>query len=111
MFFAKTRVQTISMQQAAAALAADDSIQIIDVRSPAEYRQGHIPSSVNLPLDEAQSIQTIARDLNARIFVYCLSGARSRRACALFCKLGYTDVTNMGGISGWSGAIERGSVV
>ncbi|MEG0616124.1 MAG: rhodanese-like domain-containing protein [Oscillospiraceae bacterium] len=108
MFFAKPKFNTISILSARESLAKDTSIILIDVRSNAEYNEGHIPNSINIPLDKADLIEKAVSDKQARLFVYCLSGARSRSACGAFTKLGYTDVTNIGGINAWQGKIERG---
>ena len=75
---------------------------LLDVRTPEEYAQGHIPGSFNLPLDQVEGI-TFSRD--TPLFVYCLSGARSGRACAGLEQNGY-DVRNIGGIMGYHGPLE-----
>lgn len=74
---------------------------LLDVRSPEEYREKHIPGSVNLPLDRIYSVEGIVPDKNAKIIVYCLSGARASSAARALIRMGYTDVSNMGGIAGW----------
>lgn len=71
---------------------------ILDVRSPGEYEEGHIEGSINFPINEFKKIETVIPDKSASVYVYCLSGARSRRAAALLGHLGYTRVTDMGGI-------------
>lgn len=108
MFFSKTKSASLSMKEAKAELGEDPDIRLIDVRTRDEYRAGHIPGSVNLPLDQADGIATVVPNKSEKIFVYCLSGARSRSAAAYFTKLGYEDVSNIGGIAGWPGEIERG---
>ena len=75
---------------------------LLDVRTPQEYAQGHLPGSVNLPLDR---IQTIAVDKDAPLFVYCLSGGRSQQACGWLSKQGY-QAKNIGGVSGYNGSLE-----
>lgn len=79
---------------------------LLDVRSAQEYREGHIPSSVNLPLREINRIDELADSKEAPLFLYCLSGARSRQAEAVLQHLGYHNVKNLGGISNWHGAVE-----
>ncbi len=98
---------SISMKEAEKELQQDPSIVLVDVRSRQEYREGHIPNSWNIPLDQIKLIQEKIRDKNSRLFVYCLSGGRSATACMYLEKMGYTDVTNIGGISKWTGEIER----
>ncbi|MDF2567661.1 MAG: hypothetical protein K0R90_1117 [Oscillospiraceae bacterium] len=106
--FLKANQKSITMQQAQAELLKDRAIILIDVRMADEYIQGHIPGSMNIPLNSIQDIKTKVPDKSARIFVHCLSGARSQRACGILNTLGYTDVTNIGGINSWRGKIERG---
>ena len=53
---------------------------LLDVRTPEEYAAGHIPGSVNHPLERMQAYDG---DVSAPIFAYCRSGARSGRAVAL----------------------------
>ena len=74
---------------------------VLDVREPQEDAQGHVPGSVNLPLGQVASI-SLPRQ--TPLFVYCLSGARSRQACAELRQLGYQAV-NMGGVLGYKGSL------
>ena len=57
-------------------------------------------SSYTLKLNEASN----GKDT---IFVHCLSGARSRQAAAVLQQMGYTNVKNIGGISAYTGKVER----
>ena len=82
---------------------------LIDVRDPDEFASGHIPGAVNLPLQQFMKIGDVVSDKNAPLFVYCKSGARSKRACTGFTKLGYTNVKNIGGIDSYRGKKERAS--
>lgn len=107
MFFIKEKFASLPMTKAIMELKQDRSILLIDVRTPEEYAAGHIPNSKNIPLQQAEQIQTYFPDQDSRIFVYCLSGARSRSACGIFAKLGYHNITNIGGINAWNGSIER----
>ena len=58
---------------------------LLDVRTPEEYAEGHLPDSVNLPLDR---IETIAIAPSRPLFVYCRSGARSSQACSILKRRG-----------------------
>lgn len=81
---------------------------MIDVRSPDEYRGGHIEGALSIPLVSIPA--TASKRLpnkNAPIFAYCLSGARSAQACRELERQGYTNVVNMGGIGRWSGPLVR----
>ncbi|MCI9577011.1 MAG: rhodanese-like domain-containing protein [Clostridiales bacterium] len=98
---------SISMKEAEQELRRDPSIVLVDVRSRTEYREGHIPNSWNIPLDQIKLAAEKIKDKNSRLFVYCLSGGRSATACMHLEKMGYANVTNIGGISKWTGEIER----
>ncbi len=97
----------LSMREAASEIKTHPNIKVIDVRTPEEHRQGHIPGSLLVPLDQWEKIEMVVPDKSTPLFVYCLSGARSQAACRGFAKLGYTDVTNIGGIADYQGPLER----
>ena len=80
---------------------------LLDVRTPQEYREGHIPGSENVPLQTIDKIGSVADNKNIPLFVYCHSGGRSRQAVAMLQHMGYTNVQNIGGIVGYSGKVER----
>ena len=80
---------------------------LLDVRGADEYAEGHIPGSVNIPLQLRPMKKGLPEDLDTPIFVYCRSGGRSRRAAAFLEKEGYENVKNIGGIMNWKGEIER----
>ncbi len=80
---------------------------LLDVRTPQEYQEGHIPGSKNVPLQSIDKISTVADNKNIPLFVYCYSGGRSRQATAMLQHMGYANVTNIGGITAYSGKVER----
>ena len=80
---------------------------LLDVRTPQEYQEGHIPGSKNVPLQTIDKISSVADNKNIPLFVYCYSGGRSRQAAAVLQSMGYTNVTNIGGITAYSGKVER----
>ncbi|MBQ7785200.1 MAG: rhodanese-like domain-containing protein [Clostridia bacterium] len=80
---------------------------LVDVRTPGEYSQGHIPGSCNIPLQSIDKVADYADNKNIPLFVYCLSGARSQRAVGALKQMGYTRVKNLGGISGYRGKVEQ----
>ena len=87
--------------------SAADGAVLLDVRTPDEYRQGHIPGSKNVPLQSIEKVASMIENKAAPIFVHCLSGARSRQATAVLQLMGYTNVKNIGGISAYTGKVER----
>ncbi len=80
---------------------------LLDVRTRSEYRSGHIPGSVNLPLQDIDSAENVISDKSTPIFVYCQSGARSASASNGLRRIGYSVVKNIGGLNRYSGNLER----
>ena len=77
----------------------------IDVRSAAEYSEGHVEQAVNIPHQEiAEQIVAVTAEKDAEIYVYCRSGRRSGIAKETLENLGYTAVVNVGGLDD---ALER----
>lgn len=81
---------------------------LLDVRTREEYAAGHIGGSRNLPLEllPAAAPRELP-DRGAPLYVYCRSGGRSRRAAALLKRMGYTNVTDIGGIADYRGRVVR----
>lgn len=66
---------------------------IVDVRSPQEYREGHIDGAINLPeYNIRRNVQNILPDKNQLIILYCSVGERSKMAQNKLKRLGYTNV-------------------
>ena len=104
---AQAEYKMINMKEAAAMMAAEKDYLIVDVRTPEEYAQGHIPGAVNVP---NESIGTeppaLLLDKNQLIMVYCRSGNRSKQASQKLADMGYSNVMEFGGITDWEGEIE-----
>ena len=79
---------------------------LLDVRTPEEYAEGHIPGGKNLPLQDIDKAAVIIDNKDTPLFVHCLSGTRSRQAAAALKQMGYTNVTNIGGIGAYHGKVE-----
>ena len=80
---------------------------LLDVRTPQEYAEGHIPGGKNLSLQDIDKATIIIDNKDTPLFVHCLSGGRSRQAAAVLKQMGYTNVTNIGGIADYHGKVER----
>ena len=79
---------------------------LIDVRTEAEYKSGHIPNSILIPYTEIQD-HTKRIPKNKLIIVYCRSGRRSGIAREKLLELGYKNVINFGGKNLWNyGLVE-----
>ncbi|MDO4905941.1 MAG: rhodanese-like domain-containing protein [Lautropia sp.] len=69
----------------------------IDVRTPREYADGHLPGAVNLPLNElASKIEALVPDKDTPVMLYCRSGNRSGQALRILRGMGYTQAVNKG---------------
>ena len=79
---------------------------LLDVRTPQEYGEGHIPGSQNVPLQQLDKVEEVTENKDTVLYVYCRSGARSRQAVSLLQAMGYTNVHNIGGIAAYSGKVE-----
>ena len=79
---------------------------IIDVRTPAEFAEGHLPGAVNIDIaspDFAAQVSTL--DPSAPYAVYCRSGNRSASALGEMAAVGMTGAYHLGGgIGAWQGA-------
>jgi rhodanese-related sulfurtransferase len=98
-------VTAVSAVQAQAELAADPDINVLDIRTPAEYAEGHIRGALNIDFMAADFAQRLGKlDPDAKYLVYCRSGNRSARAMKDFGRLGFTRILHMSkGIRDWQG--------
>ena len=70
----------------------------IDVRTPEEFKEGHLKDAVNIPVDQIGARSgSVSPDKSAPVNLYCRSGRRSEAALQELKKMGYTNVTNHGG--------------
>lgn len=76
---------------------------LLDVREIDEFRSGHIPGAVNVPLS---AVHTISIPKTNTLFVYCLRGTRSRQAVNILKRMGY-DARSIGGITSYKGPVEQ----
>ncbi|KNZ41936.1 rhodanese-like domain-containing protein [Acetobacterium bakii] len=100
-FLSNSGVKKISAKEAKNRLESDNTIVVLDVREKTEYLGSHIPNSINLPLGNISAVEKVVPDKDTTAFVYCLSGGRSASASGQMSKMGYKNVYNLGGISGW----------
>lgn len=94
-------VPSIRPQVLWASLRTPEPPLVIDVREPREFKQGHIPGALLLPLSEIIEGNGLPPD-NRPIVLACRSGRRSTRAAALLAQRGYSDLTVLeGGMLAW----------
>jgi len=94
---------TISPKQLHDLLATGAPVELVDVRTPAEYRELHVTVARNLPLDRLDATQVAAgREGAPPLYVICRSGSRGKQACERLRSAGLTNVVNVeGGTLAW----------
>jgi rhodanese-related sulfurtransferase len=87
-----------------ASLIAEPGVQIIDVRTPQEYADGHIRGAVNIPVQQSDYAERVAQlDPAGTYAVYCRSSARSKGAVAEMKNAGLPNVYELtGGTVAWT---------
>jgi len=93
----------VGVQQAADVLETDNEIIVLDVRTPWEYRRGHLNGAVNINYLSLGFRSKIADlDPEATYLVHCKSGHRSERALKSLLKAGIANLIHLdGGIDAW----------
>ncbi|MEA5002278.1 MAG: rhodanese-like domain-containing protein [Christensenella sp.] len=93
----------ITAQELKQKLDDNTNFLLVDVRTPGEYDEGHIPGAILLPVDIIDDGCTaLLPDLAAEIVLYCRSGMRSKKALKKLSAIGYTNLTDLkGGIMDW----------
>lgn len=83
-----------------------EEVQLLDVRTPREFFQGHIKGAKNINMMDKNFVAQVTKTLDKKktIFVYCRSGGRSARASQVLSKAGFKIVNLQGGILGWQKA-------
>ncbi len=104
----QTGYVSISMEEAKEIFATPGDYTILDVRTAFEFEKGHIPGAINIANGDIGSEKPAELpDLDRVIYVYCLSGHRSKKAASKLAALGYTNIYEIGGIWSWDGEIEK----
>jgi len=99
----------ISEVEAMELMQQESGYLILDVRTPEEFAERHIPGAVNIP-NETIGTEEIPElpDRAQLILVYCRSGNRSKQAAQKLAALGYTQIVEFGGINNWPGETVAG---
>jgi len=98
-------VQNIKVSETEAVIN-QENVVVLDVRTPDEYRNGHLENSVNIDFYGDNFKEEVAKlDKGKTYVIYCHSGRRSANAGDIMIGLGYTNVYNvLGGIVAWDDA-------
>lgn len=93
-------VTTISPQRLAELCKGASNVEVLDVRTPVEFREVHIENARNLPLDRLDPVAVMqGRNDNQGepLYLICRSGSRGQQACENFLAAGFTNVVNVEG--------------
>lgn len=92
----------VNMDEAITMMEEGSGYIILDVRTPGEFEEKHIPGAINVA-NETIGTDEIPElpDKDQLILVYCRSGNRSKQASEKLVALGYTNIVEFGGINDW----------
>ncbi len=86
-------------------LAQNPDAQLLDVRTTGEYAGGHLDGAVNIDRDSPEFEESLSKlDKSRPVFVYCLSGVRSRSAAGVLRSKGFQVYEMAGGMMQWRAA-------
>ena len=99
----------VNMDEAITLMKEESGYIILDVRTPEEFADKHIPGAINIP-NETIGTEEVPElpDKDQLILVYCRSGNRSKQASEKLAALGYTNIVEFGGINDWQGETVTG---
>jgi rhodanese-related sulfurtransferase len=97
---ASANIPTISPSELARLCALGRNLDLIDVRTPAEFQELHVAFARNVPLDRFDPDEVISENnrlADGPLYVICRSGARGRQACEKLVRAGFTNAVNVEG--------------
>ena len=102
------KYEQISQSEAKQLMDTEEDYIILDVRTEEEFVEGHIDGAILIPDYEiAEKAESVLKDKDKLILVYCRSGRRSKLAAEELANLGYSNVKEFGGIIDW----KHGNIV
>ena len=103
---ASTNSKVLSVPDFEKQLSAHDNPQLIDVRTPEEFNEGHLDNAKNIDWNsEAFEAEALKLEKDKPVFVYCHSGSRSKEASEFLFGKGFNTVYDMeGGYKAWTKA-------
>ena len=81
--------------------AVEKGAVLLDVRTPEEFAEGHLPGAINVPVSELPSRISELPKTDAGVVVYCRSGNRSARAAGILREHGFDQIVDLGPMSAW----------
>tara|TARA_A200000159_G_scaffold77564_1_gene71858 strand:- start:396 stop:701 length:306 start_codon:yes stop_codon:yes gene_type:complete len=96
----------LTQEEWSSKLASDNKAYLLDVRTPEEFEEGHIPNATMLDIRQPESFMegVQSMDSSKHYYIYCRSGARSAQACQVMNQMGIENTYNLlGGFMEWEG--------
>lgn len=83
-----------------------ENVQLVDVRTPEEFAEGHLPNAINVNvMDDNFDAEMAKLDKEKSVMVYCKSGGRSAKAASKLKVQGFKNISDLdGGITSWKQA-------
>jgi len=101
---AQSKMQTVNAKAFSEKLKITKTPQLLDVRTPEEFKEGHIKNAINVNWEGENFADKVKKYNKAKpIFVYCQVGARSAQATFKLFELGFKEIYNLeGGFEKWN---------
>ena len=100
----ETKIKTVEVAAFAKEIKTNPKPQILDVRTPEEFSEGHIDKATNIDWQNENFVKNTEKlDKNKPVYVYCKSGRRSLKASEKLEELGFKKIYNLdGGYLKWN---------
>jgi|LakMenE01Jun11ns_1017448.scaffolds.fasta_scaffold9941472_4 rhodanese-related sulfurtransferase len=93
----KSKIEIIAAADFKRAISKD-KVQLVDVRTPSEYNDGHILNALNINVNDDSFANKIGKlDKTQTVYIYCRSGGRSQNAAKQMEALGFTHIVDLQG--------------
>ncbi|NLG82537.1 MAG: rhodanese-like domain-containing protein [Bacilli bacterium] len=83
------------------------NIKIIDIRDRSDYKKGHLPGAINVPLDKLIMDEKKYLTIDEVYYIVCKYGKQSELLCEYLSSLGYLVVNCIGGMEAWKGELVK----
>jgi len=106
LFSCKAQYTDLNVDDFSAKIESLPSFRLIDVRTPEEYSEGHLPGAANIDWYDSTFVNNVkaAYDKSAPLCIYCRSGRRASSAASALTKAGYEVFNLKGGYLAWTAA-------
>jgi len=103
-FFSKNKFDSVNVNDLERLLG---KINLIDIRESYEYRNGHLPTAKNIPMNSILAEPEKYLDHGKEYHILCQSGGRSSRTCGTLASKGYNVINVAGGTGSYKGNLQR----